>query len=174
MTRTMKQNALPECMTLVETDDGRSFPAFASLSEIPHRIDVMEDPPLIPPACDSFDDPGQGLDCREEGSWMTTGEGWQRAQNCIPSAMPGISMRLRSWLEVTHRACTAGYLCMRWCSRDEQQAMRSLRPQAIHPMRPSKPSISACTSGLEAPSDRMRSLIDTHKMRSVDAQTKYL
>ena len=66
MTRTMKQHARPEGMTLVESADCRWFPAFASLSEIPHRIDVMESPPLIPPARDSFHDPGPGHDCRKE------------------------------------------------------------------------------------------------------------
>jgi hypothetical protein len=67
MERTRKQDTVPEGMALLETADGRWFPPFASLSEIPHLIDGMEDPPLIPPSRDSFHDPGQGLDCREEG-----------------------------------------------------------------------------------------------------------
>jgi len=66
MTRTMKKNTFPEGMALVETADGRWFPAVASLSEKPHRMYVMEGPPLIPPALDSFHDPGQGYECREE------------------------------------------------------------------------------------------------------------
>ena len=53
-------------MALVETADGKWFPAFDFLSEIPHRIDVMEGPPLIPPALDTFHDPTTGYGCREE------------------------------------------------------------------------------------------------------------
>jgi hypothetical protein len=63
---TMKQATLPEGMALVETADGKWFPAFDFLSEIPHRIDVMEVPPLIPPAFDTFHDPELGYDCREK------------------------------------------------------------------------------------------------------------
>jgi hypothetical protein len=63
---TMKQATLPEGMALVETADGKWFPAFDFLSEIPHRIDVMEGPPLIPPALDTFHDPEPGYVCREE------------------------------------------------------------------------------------------------------------
>ena len=50
MIGTMKKNTFPEGMALVETADGRWFPACAFLSEIPHRIEVMEGTPLIPPA----------------------------------------------------------------------------------------------------------------------------
>jgi hypothetical protein len=85
MERTRKQDTVPEGMALLETADGRWFPPFASLSEIPHLIDGMEDPPLIPPSRDSFHDPGQGLDCREEAieacrSWREQEElddGWR-------------------------------------------------------------------------------------------------
>ncbi len=85
MTRTMKPNPLPEGMALVETADGRWFPACAFLSEIPHRIEVMEGTPLIPPARDTFHDPGPGHDCREEAieachAWREQAElddGWR-------------------------------------------------------------------------------------------------
>jgi hypothetical protein len=66
MTRTMKHNALPEGMALVETADGRWFAACATLAEIPQRVYLLEDPPPIPPALDSFHERGQGYDCREE------------------------------------------------------------------------------------------------------------
>src|SRR6266571_9534495 len=66
-------------------------------------------------------------------------------------SLPGISMRLISSLEeMTRHACTRGSLCMRWYSRDKQQVMtapRSLLQKAVPPMKPSKPSISACMSG---------------------------
>ncbi len=66
MERTIKQDMVPEGMALVETADGRWFPAFASLSEIPNRVYILDGSPLIPPALDSFHDPGQGYVCREE------------------------------------------------------------------------------------------------------------
>jgi hypothetical protein len=66
MKRIRKQERLPEGMALVETADGKWFPAFAFLSEIPHWIEVMEGPPLIPPALDTFHDPEPGHDCRAE------------------------------------------------------------------------------------------------------------
>ena len=66
MTRTMKKNTFPKGMALIETADGRWFPALAPLSVIPHLMYVLEGPPLIPPALDSFHDPGQGYACREE------------------------------------------------------------------------------------------------------------
>jgi hypothetical protein len=66
MIGTMKKNTFPEGMALVETADGRWFPACAALTETPHRVYVLEGPPLIPPALDSFYDPAPGYDCREE------------------------------------------------------------------------------------------------------------
>jgi hypothetical protein len=66
MTRTMKHNALPEGMALVESADGRWFAACATLAEIPQRVYFLEDPPSIPPELDSFHERGQGYDCREE------------------------------------------------------------------------------------------------------------
>ena len=66
MTRTMKQDRLPEGMALVETADGKWFPAFALYSDIPNRMFVPEGSPLIPPALDSLHDPVQGYTCREE------------------------------------------------------------------------------------------------------------
>ena len=76
---TMKQETLPEGMALVETADGRWFAACAQLSEIPKRVYVLERSPLIPPALDSFRDPGSGYDCREEAieacrAWCETFE----------------------------------------------------------------------------------------------------
>ena len=65
MTRTMKKDALPESMALVETADGRWFPAFAPLSETYDWVYILKGSPLIPPALDSLNEPGQGYDCRE-------------------------------------------------------------------------------------------------------------
>jgi hypothetical protein len=53
-------------MALVETADGRWFPAYATLVEIPHQVYLLEDPLLIPPALDSFHDQRSGYPCREE------------------------------------------------------------------------------------------------------------
>lgn len=78
MTRTMKKNTLPEGMALVEAADGRWFPAFATLSVIPHRVYVLGGPPLIPPALDSSPDPGQGYACREEA--IEACHAWSEAQ----------------------------------------------------------------------------------------------
>ena len=74
---TMKQETLPEGMALVETADGRWFAACARLSEIPKRVYVLEGPPLIPPALDSFRDPGSGYDCREEA--IEACHAWRKA-----------------------------------------------------------------------------------------------
>ena len=60
-----KQERLPEGMALVETADGRWFAAFASLVKRAHRGYVLVDPPLIPPALDSFHERGPDYDCRE-------------------------------------------------------------------------------------------------------------
>jgi len=65
MTRTMKKDALPEGMALVETADGRWFPAFAPLSETYDWVYILKGSPLLPPALDSLNEPGQGYDCRE-------------------------------------------------------------------------------------------------------------
>jgi hypothetical protein len=61
-----KHERLPESMALAETADGTWFAACASLSERPPRVYLLEDPPLIPPALDSFDDQRSGYLCREE------------------------------------------------------------------------------------------------------------
>jgi hypothetical protein len=90
MTRTKKQSALPGGMALVETADCRWFEACASLPEIPHRIDIMEGPALIPPALDIFHHPEPGHDCREEAietcrAWceaVELTEYWQRLAAC--------------------------------------------------------------------------------------------
>jgi hypothetical protein len=66
MPKIRKQDKLPEGMALVETDDGRWFAAFASLTEIPQRVHLLEDPPLNPLALDSCHDQRSGYDCREE------------------------------------------------------------------------------------------------------------
>src|SRR5260370_16154240 len=64
--------------------------------------------------------------------------------------MPGISMRLCSWLETIHYGFDAGSLCTRWYVQQAMTALRSLMRREIRPMKPSKPSIVACMSGLES------------------------
>ena len=62
----MKHTTLPEGMALVETAEGRWFPARVSLLEHPPRVALLEDPPPIPPARDSFREEVSGYLCREE------------------------------------------------------------------------------------------------------------
>jgi hypothetical protein len=75
----MKHTVLPEGMALVETADGRWFPARVSLQEHPPRVSLLEDPPPIPPALDSFHEEVSGYLCREEArdacyAWYETEE----------------------------------------------------------------------------------------------------
>ena len=65
MTQTMNAEALPEGMALVETFDGRWFPAFAPPGENPLRwVHLIGGPPGIPPALDL--NPSRGYQVREE------------------------------------------------------------------------------------------------------------
>jgi hypothetical protein len=66
VTKTMKHTTLPEGMALVETANGRWFAAYTSMSERLLRVHLVEEPPLIPPALDSYYAGGTGYDCREE------------------------------------------------------------------------------------------------------------
>ena len=66
MERTIKQERLPEGMILVETTDGRWFPAFALFSDIPFGVYRVETSPLIQPARDSLHERVPGYTCREE------------------------------------------------------------------------------------------------------------
>src|SRR5258708_30017415 len=56
---------LPEGVALVETYDGRWFPAFAPLTDVPQVV-VLVGPSLIPPALEPLADLRQGYRCREE------------------------------------------------------------------------------------------------------------
>src|SRR5215831_18610799 len=65
MTQPMNTEVLPQGMALVETFDGRWFPAFAPPRENPLRwVHLMGGPPDIPPALDL--DPSEGYQSREE------------------------------------------------------------------------------------------------------------
>ena len=66
MERTSKQERLPEGMALVETTDGRWFPACAFSSDLPFRVYRVETSPLIQPARDSLHERVPGYTCREE------------------------------------------------------------------------------------------------------------
>ncbi len=59
---------LPKGMALVETFDGRWFPAFTPDTKKPYWVLSLEDAAttIIPPALDPLIDPYQGYDCREE------------------------------------------------------------------------------------------------------------
>src|SRR6266536_1351984 len=61
--------------------------------------------------------------------------------------MPGTSMRLRTWLEMTHHAYTTDFLYKQWCVHEARTVLRSLLLQAIRPVRLSKLSTSASMSG---------------------------
>jgi hypothetical protein len=79
MDRTIKQERLPEGMALVETTDGRWFPACALFSEIPFGVYIVERSPLIHPALDSLHKSVPGYTCREEAieacyAWSETFE----------------------------------------------------------------------------------------------------
>jgi hypothetical protein len=86
VTNTMKLMRLPEGMAVVETANGRWFPARASLVEQQAHISLLEDPPPIPLALDSFHDQPSGYHCREEAlaacrAWYEAAEltqAWQR------------------------------------------------------------------------------------------------
>jgi hypothetical protein len=66
VTKTIKQERPPQGMALVETAQSRWFAACASFLERPPRVYLLQDPPLIPPALDTFRDTGPDFDCREE------------------------------------------------------------------------------------------------------------
>jgi hypothetical protein len=66
MERTFKQERLPEGMALVETTDGRWFPAFALSSDIPFGVYILERFPLIHPARNSLHERVPGYTCSEE------------------------------------------------------------------------------------------------------------
>jgi hypothetical protein len=79
VTKTMKHTTLPEGMALVETANGRWFAAYTSMSERILRVYLLEDPPFISPAFDSFYEGGTGYGCREEAlaachAWYETVE----------------------------------------------------------------------------------------------------
>ena len=65
MLNNITRESLPAGMALVETNDGRWYPAFTPLSETPGLV-VLIDPFLIPPALEPTSDPRQGYACREE------------------------------------------------------------------------------------------------------------
>ena len=67
MSNRRKQDALPDGMALVQSADGKWFPAFATVSIRSHRVYVLEESPVfIPPALPPWHDPAQGYDNREE------------------------------------------------------------------------------------------------------------
>ncbi len=79
MDKTIKQESLPEGIALVETTDGRWFPACALFSEIPFRVYRVEGSPLIHLALDSLHERVPGYTCREEAieacyAWSETFE----------------------------------------------------------------------------------------------------
>jgi hypothetical protein len=94
-----KQDALPDGMALVQTADGKWFPAFATFSFQPHRVYVEdESPALIPPALAPFSDPSQGYDSREEA--IEACRAWREAAD-LPDEWRGLAARTELYPERT-------------------------------------------------------------------------
>jgi hypothetical protein len=92
-----KQDALPDGMALVQTADGKWFPAFATFSFQPHRVYVEdESPALIPPALAPFSDPSQGYDSREEA--IEACRAWREAAD-LPDEWRGLAARTELYPE---------------------------------------------------------------------------
>jgi hypothetical protein len=96
MTRTKKQDALPEGMAIVETADGRWFPALAPLAGTDDWVYLLKGSPLIPPALDSLNEPGQGYNCREAA--VEASRAWREAAE-LPLYWRGLAARTELYPE---------------------------------------------------------------------------
>ena len=90
--------ALPEGMALVETFDGRWFPAFAPDAPTPGFASLIDGPLSIPPALDSFHDPGTGYQQREEA--LAVCWAWHEAA-LLPLEWEGLAARIEVYPERT-------------------------------------------------------------------------
>jgi hypothetical protein len=95
MTRTKKQDALPEGMAIVETADGRWFPACAP-SGTGDWVCILKGSPLLPPALDSLNEPGQGYNCREVA--VEAYRAWREATE-LPLYWRGLAARTELYPE---------------------------------------------------------------------------
>ncbi len=96
MSRTKKKDALPEGMAIVETADGRWFPACAPLSGTDDWVYILKGSPLIPPALDSLNEPGQGYNCREAA--VEAYRAWREAAE-LPLYWRGLAARTELYPE---------------------------------------------------------------------------
>ena len=160
MERTFKQERLPEGMALVETTDGRWFPAFALSSDILFGVYRVERSPLIDPARNSLHKRVPGYTCREEAieAFYTWNETCELTQNWRWfAALTEVYPERNAWyldeiVQLTGRDDTPhmhyGISVQAMVpSQEALTALKSLLRQGILPMKPSKPSTSACTSG---------------------------
>ena len=97
MAHRRKQEKLPEGMALVQTADGKWFPAFATVSVRSHRVYVLEESEaFIPPALPPCHDPAQGYDLREEA--IEACHAWLEAAE-LPQEWQGLAARTEVYPE---------------------------------------------------------------------------
>ena len=65
MTQPRNTSHLPARMALIETADGRWYPALVPLTDTPHWVTIL-DVGLIPPAVEPYRDPAEGYASRED------------------------------------------------------------------------------------------------------------
>jgi hypothetical protein len=93
-----KQAELPEGMALVQTSDGKWFPAFATFSDQSYQPHILHQlPALIPPALAPFHDPAQGYDSREEAVEACCA--WHEAAVVLPLEWQGLAARTELYQE---------------------------------------------------------------------------
>jgi hypothetical protein len=94
-----KPDALPDGMALVQTADGKWFPAFATVSVRSHRVYVLEESEdFIPPALPPWHDPAHGYDSREEA--IEACHAWREAVE-LPQEWRGLAARTELYPERT-------------------------------------------------------------------------
>ncbi|MBV9688466.1 MAG: hypothetical protein JO202_02025 [Ktedonobacteraceae bacterium] len=59
------EQKLPQGLALIETADGRWFPAFVPLTDTPYWV-TIPNTGFLPPAVEPLHDPAEGYSCREE------------------------------------------------------------------------------------------------------------
>jgi hypothetical protein len=102
MDHSRKQETLPDGMALVQTADGKWFPAFSVFSVRSYHVwelYVLEESPVfIPPALPPFHDPAQGYDSREEA--IEACQAWREAVE-LPQEWRGLAARTELYPERT-------------------------------------------------------------------------
>lgn len=100
MAHSRKQETLPDGMALVQTSDGKWFPAFSVFSVRSYRVWELyvleESPVVIPLALPPFHDPTQGYDSREEA--IEACHAWREAVE-LPQEWRGLAARTELYPE---------------------------------------------------------------------------